>query len=76
MNQSLFRYLIVLFFLFSFSIEAQESVSKNCIVFSHNTIDTQAIKQCCDDTILVENVTFESDIVFDQEEFLHVYSPG
>jgi outer membrane protein insertion porin family len=78
MNQSLFRHLTILFFLFCFSIQAQESVSQSYTLFSHNTIDKEAIKHCCNDNILIENITFESDVVFDQEEFLHLlgFKPG
>ncbi len=76
MNQSPLRHLIVLFFLFYFSIELQANVSKNWTVFSNNTIDKEAIKDCCGHDALrdglIQKVTFESDVVFDQEEFSHL----
>ncbi len=72
MNQLSFKHLTILFFLFCFAIEAHKSVNTNYIVFSHNTINQEAIKDCCEDNLLIEKITFESDVVFDEEEFLHL----
>jgi len=71
MNQSLFWHQVVvsIFLLCSFGAQAQE---ESLVVFSNNIIDIEIIKNVFTTNVTVEEISFESDVAFQREEFLHL----
>lgn len=77
MNQSLrWHYLgIFIFLLCCFvSISAQqEYVCHDVTVLSHNIIDRDSIKKYFPEPIRIDEISFESDVIFQQEEFEYLF---
>lgn len=74
MNQFL-RHLIIILFLFFYSLcyAMQECVeAKSLVVFSNKAIDTELISSHFTADILVKEISFESDVIFQKEEFFHL----
>lgn len=64
-------FLLLLFFM---SITAQqENVSHTIVVLSNNIVDTDAINNFFATPMQVDEISFESDVIFSQEEFEHLF---
>src|SRR5260221_1082362 len=77
MNQSSLWYLAILFFLLIsfFCIEAHQE--RNChdiVVMAHNSVDKEILKRIFPEPFLVEKLSFESDVFFSEQEFLHLFN--
>jgi len=76
MNQSsLWHQVIIFFFLFlCVSIGAQqEPCCRDLVVLSANVVDRTGLKQLFATPVIVDDISFESDVVFYQQEFLHLF---
>lgn len=78
MNQSPLWHFAILFFLSGcfFYCNAQHDGVQGIVVFSHNTFDQELLKKTFVQDILVEKISFESDVAFSQEEFLYLLGFG
>lgn len=75
MNQSPLRHSIIIISLllyFFCSVAQEEAIEKNLTVFSNKTINYEMIATRFSTDVVVESITFESDVAFQQEEFLHL----
>jgi outer membrane protein insertion porin family len=77
MNQpSLWHQVIIFLLLFcSVCIDAQqENCCRDVVVLSHNSVDTEALKNIFITPVIVDELSFESDVVFQRQEFLHLFA--
>lgn len=70
MSQLLLVHLIFILFFHSFCFSIQDNIpKKDILVFFHKTIDKENILRNMSENVLIADISFESDIVFQQEEF-------
>src|SRR5438309_2817693 len=77
-RSSLWHQVFISFLLFCcMSVCAQENNGcRDIIVLSHNNVDKEAIKSLFTAPVIIDELSFESDIVFGQEEFFHLFGIG
>ncbi len=77
MNQSPLWHQVIISFLLlcSLSVGAQhENVCRDVVVLSQNGVDKEAISAVFATPLLVDEFSFESDVVFTQEEFFYLFA--
>ena len=76
MNQSLLwrqSIIIVLLIASCFAVAQEESNgAQSIIVYSNNTVNKESIQHTFPQEVLVDALTFESDVAFQQEEFFYL----
>lgn len=77
MNQSSLWRLAISFFLFFSSLLAQqEPCCHNVVVMANNTIEREIIREIFPQQAVIQELSFESDVVFQEQEFLHLCAFG
>lgn len=74
MNQWLSWYTISIFFflIYSFCCASQKDSAHEIIVFSHKIINKENIERYFTENVLIADITFESDVIFQKEEFFYL----
>lgn len=76
MNQSsLLHQVFISFLLFCcvFTSAQENNDCRNVIVLSQNNIDKETVQRLFTTPVIIDEISFESDVIFRQEEFFHLF---